>query len=540
MMKNSYWEKRELDHIKAMKQADDSYNAKLEKHYQSTLDDIQAQINDFYVRYANKDGISLAEAKKKVAAEDVQAFADTAKQMTKNKDFSAEANEKLRLYNATMRINRLEMLKSKVGLELSKLNNDTQKNLSSKLTKEYLDEVTRQAGILGDNRIDNVADDVDMVVNGSYQNATFSDRIWGNQDALKSKIDSALTSWLIRGDKPTGKLAKELSDGMNVSKSAAERLMLTESSRISTEAEKRSFEKAGIEYYWVVGKPDACEKYCKPLIIKSHTTPLKVSEIKIGENVPPIHPRCRCVMSAASDDWDEWNEWLEDKGLPTSTYWYKKTKLHQDNTKYKTFTQKASGDKIREWFNSKGTLNEWKDYVRGNYLEDTVMDYTGGLYSGLNSYLRSGVKPAGYKESELQSYIDELDGTIENFELSEPMTVYRKVGLEAFKDYHLDDPDPEKLYTDGGYMSTSVKSNSFGGADDVTLEIDVPAGVGNGAYINEFSAFKDTEYEFVLPRDSQLKIVSTTKRLGKWKVKAKLQVKPQKNAGGDTKESENN
>ena len=321
MAKNNYWEKRELDHIKAMKKVDDSYNAKLEKHYQSTLDDIQAQINDFYVRYANKDGISLAEAKKKVATEDVESFADTAKQMTKNKDFSDEANEKLRLYNATMRINRLEMLKAKVGVELVKLNNDTQKNLSSKLTKEYLDEVTRQAGILGDNRIDNIADDVDMVVNGSYQNATFSDRIWGNQDALKSKIDSALTSWLIRGDKPTNKLADELSKAMNVSKSAAERLMLTESSRISTEAEKRSFEKVGIEYYWVVGKPDACETYCKPLIIKSHTTPLKVSEIKIGENVPPIHPRCRCVMSAASDDWDEWNEWLEDKGLPTSTYW---------------------------------------------------------------------------------------------------------------------------------------------------------------------------------------------------------------------------
>ena len=157
-----------------------------------------------------------------------------------------------------------------------------------------------------------------MVVNGSFQNATFGDRIWSNQDALKSKIDSALTSWLIRGDKPTDKLAKELSDGMNVSKSAAERLMLTESSRISTEAEKRSFEKAGVEYYWVVGKPDACETYCKPLIIKSHQTPLKVSEIKIGENVPPIHPRCRCVMSAASDDWDEWNEWLEDNGLPRS------------------------------------------------------------------------------------------------------------------------------------------------------------------------------------------------------------------------------
>lgn len=321
-MSNDYWEKREQDHIQKLQKGDAAYNAELEKRYKQAMHDIRAQINDFYVRYADKEGISLADAKKKVRAEDVQAFADTAKQITKEKDFSPEANEKLRLYNATMRINRLEMLKSQIGLELIKLSNDEDAELSAKLKQEYVDEYQRQAGILGENKVNNFPDDVDMVVNGSFHNATFSDRIWANQDNLKSFIDSALTIWLIRGDKPTDRLADELSKQMNVSKNAAQVLMLTESSRISTEAEKRALTDAGVEYFWVVGKADACDE-CQQLINKSHTKPLKVADIKVGTNAPPVHPRCRCVMSAAAEDWDDWNQWLDDKSLPPSPYWKK-------------------------------------------------------------------------------------------------------------------------------------------------------------------------------------------------------------------------
>lgn len=316
----AYWEQREKKHIEQLNKADDDYSSKLQGHYDETIKDINNDINEFYVKYANKEGISLAEAKKKVANEDVKAFQSTAKKMVKDKDFSPDANEKLRLYNATMRINRLEMLKAKIGLELTGMNTKQSASLKAKLTKEYQSEVERQAGILGENKLDNVAAKVDTVVNGSFYNATFSQRIWANQDSLKARIDKHLTDWLIRGDKPTDKLAKDLAKEMGVSFNMADRLMKTESSRISVEAEKNSLSEAGVKYYWIVGEADACD-VCKELIRKSHTKPIKVDDATIGDNTPPIHARCRCTMSAASDDWEDWNQWLQDNSYSTSALW---------------------------------------------------------------------------------------------------------------------------------------------------------------------------------------------------------------------------
>ena len=67
----------------------------------------------------------------------------------KEKDFSDVANEEMRLYNATMKINRLEMLKANIGLELVDGFNELQKYFDRILTKRTLDEFERQAGILG-------------------------------------------------------------------------------------------------------------------------------------------------------------------------------------------------------------------------------------------------------------------------------------------------------------------------------------------------------------------------------------------------------
>ena len=61
-----------------------------------------------------------------------------------------EANEEMRLYNATMKINRLEMLKANIGLELVSGYDELQKYFEQTLTDRTLDEFKRQAGILGE------------------------------------------------------------------------------------------------------------------------------------------------------------------------------------------------------------------------------------------------------------------------------------------------------------------------------------------------------------------------------------------------------
>ena len=67
----------------------------------------------------------------------------------KEKNFSDAANEEMRLYNMTMKVNRLEMLKARMGLELVSGFDELQKFFDEKLTDRTLEEFERQAGILG-------------------------------------------------------------------------------------------------------------------------------------------------------------------------------------------------------------------------------------------------------------------------------------------------------------------------------------------------------------------------------------------------------
>lgn len=45
---------------------------------------------------------------------------------------------------------------------------------------------------------------------------------------------------------------------------------------------------------------------CRAVSAQSHRAPLSFDEARPGENYPPLHPRCRCDVNPAVDDWVEW------------------------------------------------------------------------------------------------------------------------------------------------------------------------------------------------------------------------------------------
>ena len=50
--------------------------------------------------------------------------------MVAQKDFSKYANDRLKIYNATMKINRLEHLKAMLGLEITKVTSKEEKEFN--------------------------------------------------------------------------------------------------------------------------------------------------------------------------------------------------------------------------------------------------------------------------------------------------------------------------------------------------------------------------------------------------------------------------
>lgn len=271
------------------------------------MDSIQKEIDAFYAKYASKEGITLAEAKRRVSKLDMDEYSRKAKKYVADRDFSKQANQEMRLYNLTMKVNRLELLKANIGMELSGGFDEMQKFFEQTLNDRTMEEFARQAGILGKS-VQNNARRAHAIVNASFHNATYSDRIWMHQDLLKAEISKQLERGLIQG-KGSRDLARELRKTFDVSRSDAERLMTTELRRVQTEAAKQSYERNGNkEYTFLTTNPKGPCEVCKKLDGRH----FKVIDMMPGKNAPPMHPRCHCT-TAPHWDQEEFDRWLDEE-----------------------------------------------------------------------------------------------------------------------------------------------------------------------------------------------------------------------------------
>lgn len=285
---SEYWRRREEAALKNYVKDEREYDKRLAQIYQNMLDSCQKEIDSFYGRYAAAEGITIAEAKKRISKADIAAYERKAARYVKEKNFSKKANEELRLYNATMRINRLEMLKANIGLELIAGHEEIDKFMAGILKGRTEDELKRHAGILGKTIRGNAAK-ANAIVNASFHNATFSDRVWQYQDLLRAEIGKLLQSGLIQGKNPRV-LARELRKTFETSTYNSERLMRTELARVQTEAQKQSYIANGFDEYKFMVNTKCCD-VCAALNGKR----FKVEKMMPGENAPPIHPNCRCT-----------------------------------------------------------------------------------------------------------------------------------------------------------------------------------------------------------------------------------------------------
>lgn len=285
MTSQEYWKKREESNYRKNIKNEKEYRKHIEEIYKDMLSEIQKEIDGFYARYARKEGINIADAKKKVSKVDIEAYERKAKKYVKEKNFSEQANAEMRLYNLTMRVNRLELLMANIGLELVAGFNEMDQYFGEILDDKARAELERQAGILG-MTVRNAPKKAEAIVNSSFYNATFSQRIWLYQDMLRNELESLLENGILQGHNPR-RLAVHLRKRFGVSQFNAERLMITELARVQTEAQKQSFERNGFEEYIFLALGTAC-----PICKKLNEKHFKVTKMMPGKNAPPLHPLC--------------------------------------------------------------------------------------------------------------------------------------------------------------------------------------------------------------------------------------------------------
>ena len=335
MDSKEYWQRREDENTKHYIKQEEEYDRQIEKIYDDMLDSIQKEIDGFYGRYASREGITIAEAKKRVSKLDIEEYERKAKRYVedaardrkanggktnyKGYYFSDKANEEMRLYNLTMKVNRLEMLKANIGLEMIKGHAELETFMGEILQGRTEEELKRQAGILGNTIKDN-AKLAHTIPNASFHNATFSDRIWMYHDVMKADLSKLLQTGLIQG-KNSRQLARELrkyyhgderlKNGRNGAIYNTERLMRTEMARVQTEAQRQSFIENGFTQYMFIANSGCCAD-CQA----NNGKVFDVEKMMPGDNAPPVHPHCRCSTAAhrSREEFDAMMDYIDRGG----------------------------------------------------------------------------------------------------------------------------------------------------------------------------------------------------------------------------------
>jgi SPP1 gp7 family putative phage head morphogenesis protein len=334
----AYWKQRDDAEKKWMEQNlkdDAAFNKVIERHYQTALDGIQAKLNAEYARSAGKEGLTMGDVVGSVSRAEMAAYEKEAKELVAQSrklfkakghvdysDFTKEQNLRMKIYNATMRINRLEYLKSQMGLEMVKSGMAISADLGNKLGDDYINEVKRQAGILSEFLPDNTSlteyNNVLKIVMTSTNQGNFSQRLWANQDALKARLDTVLTNGLVQGIGPR-EMARDfrtlITNEVQKATYVTERLARTESARVQFKAQMDSFRasKGDFQYVQWHAEPGAC-KLCQGYA--SHTEVDGERGTWRIKDVPsiPAHPNCRCSISAYYSQ-DELDNAIAEQGV---------------------------------------------------------------------------------------------------------------------------------------------------------------------------------------------------------------------------------
>ena len=304
----SYWDQRAKEEKKRQELAKtdmDKYNQHIVELYKQAISDIDKQIRaDLALSNGNlvkaKDMEEYESLAKRAVAK-ANALRAKGKHVTR-KDFSADVNNRLKVYNATMRINRNEILKSKIGARLVELGVDQEGSLTDKLWNEYTQEKERQAGILEITTKSNLwtSKEVQEQIAGQIAGANFSKRIWADIDGLKGQLDGLVSSAVMRGKAPV-KMAKQLTKMVSSTvmdqEYAAERLARTEIARVQFAAQKKSIIDTGYKYVKWIAEADAC-RTCREIAYKDNG--YDEDGVYKAKEVPdiPVHPNCMCSISA--------------------------------------------------------------------------------------------------------------------------------------------------------------------------------------------------------------------------------------------------
>lgn len=304
MNNSEYWSKRfeqlELSLIKN----EDKFNELLKDEYNKAFNSIQKEINNWFVRFAVNNQISLQEAKRLLNTNELKELQWNIDEYIKyGQENGLDLIWQKELENASAKahISRLEALQLQIQQQIEKLGYN-----QSKSTEEFIIDTYK-------NNYYHTAYEVQKGINTAFimqkldtniikkiiskpwapDDLTFSDRIWRNKKELIKSLQTDLTQSIIQGDSPD-KLIEKVAKEFNTSKNKAGRLVMTESAFFGSTSRKDCFNNLGVKKYEIVATLDShTSEICRELDGKVYD----IKDYQPGVTAPPFHVWCRSTTA---------------------------------------------------------------------------------------------------------------------------------------------------------------------------------------------------------------------------------------------------
>lgn len=304
MTNAEYWKQRFTQLEAAQNRKGATAYLEMEKQYKAAQNELEAQIARWYQRFADSNGISLAQAKQWLKGQDLAEFKWDVKEYIKyGKENAINGAWMQELENASSKfhISRLEALQIQTQNSLETMFEQQMGTMKKALSDVYASgyyhtAYTVQQGFgLGWDIAGLDQAQIEKVLSKPWavDGYNFSTRIWNSKTKLIGEVHNELSKNLLTGADPK-KAIDSLAKKMGTSKSNAGRLVMTEQAYFSSAAQKDCFNDLDVEEYEIVATLDShTSDICRSLDGKV----FKMSDYKPGVTAPPFHVYCRSTTA---------------------------------------------------------------------------------------------------------------------------------------------------------------------------------------------------------------------------------------------------
>lgn len=304
MTNAEYWKQRFTQLEAAQNRKGATAYLEMEKQYKAAQNELEAQIARWYQRFADSNGISLAQAKQWLKGQDLAEFKWDVKEYIKyGKENAINGAWMQELENASSKfhISRLEALQIQTQNSLETMFTQQMGTMKKALSDVYASgyyhtAYTVQQGFgLGWDIAGLDQAQIEKVLSKPWavDGYNFSTRIWNSKTKLIGEVHNELSKNLLTGADPQ-KAIDSLAKKMGTSKSNAGRLVMTEQAYFSSAAQKDCFNDLDVEEYEIVATLDShTSDICRSLDGRV----FKISDYKPGVTAPPFHVYCRSTTA---------------------------------------------------------------------------------------------------------------------------------------------------------------------------------------------------------------------------------------------------